>query len=73
MNEVDLFQKVLKLRTLFKNVNQVSWNITQAERRFPFEGANNEELEGLEGMYLENLDWLEKIIQDYKDLYENHD
>lgn len=66
MNEVELYKKVLRLRTLFKNVNQVSWNISQTEKRFPFEGATTEELQGLHDIYVENADWLQNLLDEIR-------
>lgn len=53
MNDVDIFQNVLKYRTFFKLVSQVSWDIAQLEKRHPLEAANNDELNSIAKAYEE--------------------
>lgn len=67
MNKVDRFQKILKLRTIFKSLSQLSWNISKLERRYPLDVASDEEIDGLYKAYLDYAEWLRKIKDDLED------
>ena len=41
------FNRLLKLRTTLKGVAQISWNLSQLEKRYPLEGMTDNEVEGL--------------------------
>lgn len=61
VNEVDRFKKLLKLRTIFKQINQLSWNITALEKRYPLETITNTEIDGLLNSYVEYADDVKKL------------
>ena len=50
---INQFQKLLKLRSAFKAVSQLSWSVTQFEKRFPLEVSSDKEIEQLLGAYIE--------------------
>lgn len=52
-NEVEKFKRLLKLRTIFKQINQISWNITALEKRYPLDVISNSEIDGLLQSYKE--------------------
>jgi len=66
MNNVDRFQKILKLRTIFKSLSQLSWNIAQLEKRYPVDALTNEEIDGLYHAYVDYGKWLKKINNELK-------
>ena len=39
MTKTQIFNKAVELRDLMKEVNQLSWNINQFDKRFPLESA----------------------------------
>ena len=67
MNDVDTFQKILKLRTILKSLTQLSWNISQLEKRYPIDALNNEEVKGLYKAYSEYAVWLKEINDELGD------
>lgn len=66
INEVDRFKKLLKLRTIFKQVNQLSWNITALEKRYPLETITNTEIDGLLNSYIEYANDVKKLNDELK-------
>ena len=43
LSEVEIFAKTLKLRNLFKDLNQLTWSIREAEQKFNVQ-SNAEDL-----------------------------
>jgi hypothetical protein len=68
MTDVDSFQLVLRLRTFFKLISQISWDIAQIERRYPLEAASEEELASLVKAYREYLKMLDTALIEQKGL-----
>jgi len=60
-NEVDYFRKLLKLRTIFKQINQISWNITALEKRYPLGAITDTEIKGLLNSYIEYTNDVKKL------------
>jgi hypothetical protein len=54
------FQKLLRLRTIFKQVSQLSWNVTQLEKRYPLDSLTDEEASSLISAYQEYASLLTK-------------
>jgi len=67
MNKVDRFRRLLKLRTIFKQINQLSWNITSLEKRYPFKTINDVEVESLLESYLEYAREVKKLNDKLKE------
>ena len=63
---VEKFRRLLKIRTAFKLVSQISWNVTTLERRFPVDVATNEEIDGLLKSYEDSIVWLEDAMKQIK-------
>jgi len=36
-SEAEIFAKTLKLRTIFKDLNQLTWGVREAEQKFPIQ------------------------------------
>lgn len=51
-NKMSLFAKASELRSEIKQMQQLSWTVTQFEKQFPFEQIVNEDLEDLTSHYL---------------------
>lgn len=64
------FNRLLKLRTILKGVAQISWNISQLEKRYPVESLTNDEVDALLTAYGE---FAEKIRQLADELKEDED
>lgn len=69
---INNFQRLLRLRTIFKQVSQLSWNITQLEKRYPLESLNEQETNDLIVAYQQYAKQISKADDELKDeLYEN--
>jgi hypothetical protein len=53
VSEIDKYRLLSKLRDQLKRVQQMSWNITQSERKFPFETITPEQEDSLFRLYYE--------------------
>ena len=62
LSEAEIFAKTLKLRNLFKELNQLTWSIREAEQRFSVqtEGA------GLLYLYKEFIKQLIQLAEEAK-------
>ena len=70
-DSINNFQRLLRLRTIFKQVSQLSWNITQLEKRYPLESLNEQEANDLITAYQQYAKQLSKADDELKDeLYE---
>lgn len=67
MNQMNRFQQTLRLRTLFKELSQISWSVTQMERRYPFEALSDEEMNELCQAYLSYGGQLQKLADEVKE------
>ena len=50
---IAFYQSLVKLRDILKAVQQLSWNITQFERKFPLDGATENDYPELLTAYIE--------------------
>lgn len=62
MNSVDSYQEVLMLRTFFKTVSQVSWDIAQLEKRHPFESCSDDELNSVKQAYIQYIELIRNAL-----------
>lgn len=60
------FQKLLRLRTIFKQVSQLSWNVTQLEKRYPLDSLTDQEANDLITAYQEYSELLKKADDELK-------
>ena len=65
-SELALYLKVLNLRTHFKAISQISWNISSLQKRYPIKSANKKQLIMLQAEYVKYVDWLEETIKKIK-------
>lgn len=73
MSSINKFQKLLRLRTLFKNVSQLSWNVTTLEKRYPMDSLSEQETTDLIEAYREYSFLLNKANDELLDeLNENN-
>lgn len=52
--KLDIYRKVLRVRTSFKTISQISWNLSQLERNFSLNGASEKMLQQLLSAYMEH-------------------
>lgn len=52
MNRIEIYTKILNIRTIFKRLTQLSWNISKLEERFRLDDLTDEELSILLDTYL---------------------
>jgi len=53
MNRIETYGAIVKLRDQLKRVQQLSWNITQFEKKFPFDQMTEDQYEDLFRAYSE--------------------
>lgn len=46
-NEINDFQKVLKIKSVFRRLTQISWNLNQLEKRYNLEGLPDKDVSAL--------------------------
>lgn len=56
INRLELYKKILEIRQKLKAVQQVSWNISKMEQRYPLETLFEDEFEEALKFYLETVD-----------------
>ena len=66
MNKVEQFKLLLKLRTIFKQLTQLSWNITALEKRYPLEKLTEVEESGLLSSYQEYAKDIKRLNDELK-------
>jgi len=68
---INHFQELLKLRSLFKSVSQLSWNIAQIEKRYPIDSLSEQEVKQLLSAYENFSGELKKIDDELEKELEN--
>lgn len=67
MNKIELYSKILSVRTKLKRLQQVSWNINQLEKKYQLDDLEDDEMEYLLSAYLSYIDELEITLNELKD------
>lgn len=62
---IDLTRKVLRIRTIFKLISQVSWNLAQLEKNFPINHVDIYTLNSLLDAYQEHFNMLEEAMEKF--------
>lgn len=72
-NSIIQFSSASEIRNAMKQVQQLSWTITQFEKKYPFDsGISTEELEDFINAYLAFGEELRSIYQDYERVIEQN-
>ena len=50
-NNIKTYRKIVEIRTILKQVQQLSWDITNVEKRYPLDKVSEIELEDVLGLY----------------------
>jgi len=66
-DEIKSFQKLLRVRTIFKQIGQLSWNISKLEQRFPVDSLTSKEIKSLANSYKEYFLSIQNIYDELKD------
>ncbi len=67
MNHIEIYSNVLRIRSKFKRVQQLSWNVSKIEQKFDVENIeNDDELEALYKAYLSLIEELELTYNELK-------
>jgi conjugal transfer/entry exclusion protein len=71
--ELLLYSKLITLRNLLKEVQQLSWDITQLDKKFPIARAEQmDTYESLISVYLNFSDRIESIASEFREtVYDN--
>ena len=52
-NPISIYRKLVKIRDLLKDIQQLSWNITQLDKKFPLDKLKEKDYPALLRAYLE--------------------
>ena len=67
MNRIEIYSTVLRIRSKFKRVQQLSWNVSKIEQKFDVENIeDDDELKALYEAYLSLIDELELTYNELK-------
>lgn len=67
MNHIEVYSNVLRIRSKFKRVQQLSWNISKLEQKFDVENIEDDsELEALYKAYVSLIGELELTYNELK-------
>lgn len=72
-SEIKTYSKLIKRRNLLKQIQQLSWNITQFERRYPLEEVQYTDYTALCQAYDDFVSDLYKIVEQFKELDKDED
>ena len=67
MNHIKAYSNILKIRTKFKRLQQLSWTLSKLEQQYNIDNLEPKELELLHGTYVSMVDELYLIYDELKD------
>lgn len=67
MNHIKAYSKILRIRTKFKRLQQLSWTLSKLEQNYNIDKLKPEELELLYETYIGMVDELYLIYDELKD------
>lgn len=70
--DLELYNKLLKIRGLFNKVQQISWQSNQLAKKFPIDQLTKEEQLKLLNFYFEMLPDLRDILNQLESEYETN-
>lgn len=73
MNDINLMKMLLELKRAYQSIKQLSWELSQMEKRYPVpEVMTKEELHGMIKWYLSMVHDLEDSVIKIKKNYEKY-
>jgi len=63
--QIASYRELIKLKNILKRIQQLSWNVTQFNKRFPLENANSSSYSELKKAFLEFGEEVKDISQDF--------
>lgn len=67
MNEIQTYSDLLRIRSKFKRIQQLSWNISKIEKMYILEDVNPKKYKDLYETYQSLIGELENIYDELKD------
>lgn len=67
MNHIEAYSNILRIRSKFKRLQQLSWNINKLEQAYQIENLNPDELSLLYDTYVSLIGELGLIYDELKD------
>lgn len=67
MNHIETYSNVLRIRSKFKRLQQLSWNINKLEQNFQIDQMQDDELSMLFDTYISLIKELKLIYDELKD------
>ncbi len=71
MNHIEAYSNILRIRSKFKRLQQLSWNINKLEQAYQIDNLEPKELELLYDTYVSLIKELSLIYDELKDEGEN--
>jgi len=72
MKHIEAYSSILRIRSKFKRMQQLSWNISQLEKAYPIDGLHQKDFEPLYEAYQSLIGELSVIYDELKDEREIH-
>lgn len=70
-NTIEIYRALLSIRANFKQVQQISWQCNQLEKKFPLDLLNEKQQQELLDIYKDLIPQLEDILSQLKNEYGN--
>lgn len=67
MNTIEIYSKILQVRTIFKKLQQLSWNISKLEQRYNIDEMSDQDLSSLLEAYSSYIPSIKIICDELKD------
>lgn len=64
------FTKLLRLRNSMKSLQQISWTVSQLEKRYNTDDVDELQAQEIVGAYLEYVPQLRRLLDELEDEYE---
>ena len=64
MKEIQLYSKLLKIRNTIKRLQQISWTVSQLEKKYSIDTLLDEEKKDLVGAYLSYIPEIKMILDE---------
>jgi hypothetical protein len=64
MNEIQVYSRLLRLRAIFKRIQQLSWNLSKIEQKYDLDQLGEKDLIALVDTYTQYTDELKNIYDE---------
>lgn len=64
------FAKLLRTREIMKSLQQISWSVSQIEKRYEADSVSERSAKEIVGVYLDYIPQVERLLNELMDEYE---